>query len=94
MTENSKAKGLLFPIIKGMGLSTGLLLAGGKFINDALKLTGFGTIPAMAADAVLCGAVTYAIGYTAEQYSSKMVNEQGRSEGGFQGAVPGGPYRG
>ena len=51
-----------------MGLSTGFLLAGGKFINDALKLTGFGTIPAMAADAVLCGAVTYAVGYTAEPY--------------------------
>jgi hypothetical protein len=51
-----------------MGLSTGFLFAGGKFINDALKLTGFGTIPAMAADAVLCGAVTYAVAYTAEQY--------------------------
>ena len=45
-----------------------MLLAGGKFVNDALKLTGFGTIPAMAADAVLCGAVTYAVGYTTELY--------------------------
>ena len=54
--DKEKAKGLLFQILKGMGLSTGLLLAGGKLINDALKLTGFGTIPAMAADAVLCGA--------------------------------------
>jgi len=66
--DKDKAKGLLFQILKGMGLSTGLLLAGGKFINDALKLTGFGTIPAMAADAVLCGAVTYAVGYTTELY--------------------------
>jgi hypothetical protein len=30
-----------------MGLSTGFLLAGGKFINDALRLTGFSTIPAI-----------------------------------------------
>jgi uncharacterized protein (DUF697 family) len=66
--DKQKAKGLLFQILKGMGLSTGLLLAGGKFVNDALKLTGFGTIPAMAADAVLCGAVTYAVGYTTELY--------------------------
>ena len=66
--DKDKAKGLLFQILRGMGLSTGLLLAGGKFVNDALKLTGLGTIPAMAADAVLCGAVTYAVGHTAEAY--------------------------
>ncbi|UEM19068.1 DUF697 domain-containing protein [Skermanella mucosa] len=66
--DKDKAKGLLFQILRGMGLSTGLLLAGGKFVNDALKLTGLGTIPAMAADAVLCAAVTYAVGHTAETY--------------------------
>ena len=62
-----RAQGLLFQILKGM-CPDRLLLAGGKFINDALKLTGFGTIPAMAADAALCGAVTYAVGYTTELY--------------------------
>ncbi|EWY41854.1 hypothetical protein N825_24770 [Skermanella stibiiresistens SB22] len=66
--DKEKAKGLLFQILRGMGLSTGLLLAGGKFLNDALKLTGIGTIPAMAADAVLCGAVTYAVGHTTHEY--------------------------
>jgi hypothetical protein len=77
-----------------MGLWTGFLLAGGKFINDALRLTIFSTIPAMAADAVLCGAVTMLLATQPNSISSRMVNEQGRSEGGFQGAVPGGPYRG
>ena len=73
-----------------MGLSTGLLLAGGKFVNDALKLTGPGTISAMAADAVLCGAATYAVGYTAETYFKQDGQMSKQAESGFQGAVPSG----
>lgn len=66
--DRDKAKDLLFQILKGMGLSTGFLLAGTKLINDTLKLTGVATIPAMAADAVLGGAVTYAVGHTTMSY--------------------------
>ena len=51
-----------------MGLSTGFLLAGGKFINDALRLTGFSTIPAIGGGRGAVRGRDYAAGYSAEQY--------------------------
>jgi uncharacterized protein (DUF697 family) len=69
--DRQKSKEFVYQLLKGMGLATGGLLAGGKIINDLLKVSGVATLAGIAADAVLCGAVAYAVGETTTDYFKK-----------------------
>jgi uncharacterized protein (DUF697 family) len=53
------------------GFTYGSLLISSKVLFEVLKVTGIGTVPALAMDGALCGAATYAIGYCAKTYFEK-----------------------
>jgi uncharacterized protein (DUF697 family) len=69
----SEAAELVVQLFKGCGLTWTATAFGLKFMAEVLKVSGLVTMgvatPAgMALDAVLCGAVTYAVGFTTLRY--------------------------
>lgn len=75
-TNREQAGALMRQILSTAGMTWGAIFLGGKFFADVLKGVGVfamggPTIAGMALDAVLSGAVSYALGYTAKTYFSR-----------------------
>jgi uncharacterized protein (DUF697 family) len=67
------ASAIIKQIFSAVGMTTMCLYYGAKFFAEVLKGVGLftmggPTLIGMALDAVLCGAMTYALGYTAKEY--------------------------
>jgi uncharacterized protein (DUF697 family) len=85
---NDDAAALIKHIIASVGATWAALTLGMKFFTEVLKGTGVitlggATAAGMALDAVLCGAVTYALGYTTKTFldsGKQMTEEQIRDE--------------
>lgn len=68
---HEEAGKLILHIFTSVGLTWMVITLGVKFGAEVLKITAIGTLPGMALDAVLCGAVTYALGFTSKNFFAK-----------------------
>ena len=86
--SNEDAATLIKHIVTSVGFTWATLALGMKFFSEVLKGVGVitlggATAAGMALDAVLCGVVTYELGYTTKTFldnGKKMTEEQIRSE--------------